>query len=226
MKIGIEIKKGIVISTTIVLGATVLMGCGSTRSKDVNDIAITKDNIVVDSTDGQSSENASIQNSESSKELELIDKLPDNQQDQELDKLLAEMRKQKKDGFIVVDGEEIYIEPNGSDLPGQSKNIPDRSDESLALDESFFSIVFDYLENELKLQKPENGYNVGSCYDPRINALYDDEDKGVVEGYENNDIAIIEYETEALDVYSYLFLVCDSSDGTWRVIHQGDSYKN
>ena len=58
-----------------------------------------------------------------------------------------------------------------------------------------------------------------------MNAIYDDEDKGVAKGYENENIYIEEFETEKDDVYSYLIAVRDSKDSPWKVIHHGNSYK-
>ncbi|MGL4372861.1 MAG: hypothetical protein ACRCS6_03700, partial [Turicibacter sp.] len=104
----------------------------------------------------------------------------------------------------------------------QPENMPEYED----LGEEFYALILDYLENELKIPKrPGYGYDIDSCLDPRVNALYDDENKGVVAGYENEDIRIEEYETEKDDVYSYLFLVRDSKEGPWKVIHHGNSYK-
>ena len=57
-----------------------------------------------------------------------------------------------------------------------------------------------------------------------MNAIYDDADKGVAKGYQNEDIYIVEYETVEEDVNSYLILVREK-DNSWKVIHEGLSYR-
>lgn len=153
---------------------------------------------------------------------EIIEKLPDDQKDLELDKALASLRKSRKEGYSSANGVDISIAPNGALLPGQSENIPDFSD----LDESFYEMLYDYLENELNIPKRARYvYDMTTSLDPRMNAIYDDEDKGVAAGYENENIYVLEYETEIDDVYSHLILVRETKDSPWKVIHQGNSYK-
>ncbi len=60
---------------------------------------------------------------------------------------------------------------------------------------------------------------------PRILAIYNDEDKGVATGYTNENIRVFEYETEGDDSFSYLFLVRYSKELPWKIIHHGTSYK-
>lgn len=153
--------------------------------------------------------------------LEDTDRLPDDQKNTELDKALAKMRKKYKKSLVVKNGTMYSSSDDGSRLPGQSKNIPD-----IDLNEEFFAFVENYLENELKIPKnAEKGYIVQRSRDPRMNAIYDDNDKGVAKGYDNNNIVIMEYETEKEDVYSNLIIVRDSNKGPWKVIHNGNSYK-
>ena len=81
------------------------------------------------------------------------------------------------------------------------------------------------MENTVKVPRRSHGYDVAQCIDPRMNAVYDDEDKGVAASYENENIFIAEYETAKDSVYSYLVLVRDSKEGSWEIIHDGLSYK-
>ena len=70
------------------------------------------------------------------------------------------------------------------DLPCQSKNMPYLGDESMDEIKARVNIVLNYLENELKLPKRgEGGYDTSRCIDPRMNVIYDDEDKRVASGY-------------------------------------------
>ena len=56
-----------------------------------------------------------------------------------------------------------------------------------------------------------------------MNTIYDDEDKGVATGYENENILLQEY--EANNKYRYIILVRESKSAPWEVIHEGTSYK-
>lgn len=155
-----------------------------------------------------------------------IDKLPEDQKDTEIDKVLATIRKARKESVEVKDGSVSQISSNSSNLPGQSKNMPDFSNEDRENWEQRVNIELDYLENELKIpRRPVYEYDIAQCLDPRINAIYDEEDKGVANGYDNENIFISEYETEKDDIYSYIFFVRDSKDSPWKIIYHGNSYK-
>lgn len=153
--------------------------------------------------------------------LEDADRLPEDQRNTELDKALAKIRKDYKNSIVVKNGSITSKSDDGTRLPGQSKNIPD-----IELNEDFFAFVNEYIEKELKIPpKDEKGYLIQPTFDPRLNAIYDDEDKGVAKGYDNDNIVIIEYETEKEDVYSNLIIVRDSKKSPWKVIYNGNSYK-
>ncbi|MGL5695002.1 MAG: hypothetical protein ACRCXA_13050 [Peptostreptococcaceae bacterium] len=188
-------KRRLAIAGLIIMSLSTCVGCNS-RSGDAN------------SVDG-----------------EVIDRLPEDQKDTEIDKALAEIRKARKKSITIKDGSMTVISDNGIRLPGQSENIPDFSKEDYKSFEQGASVILDYIENELKIPKREYGYDTSICIDPRMNAIYDDEDKGVASGYENENIMIEEYESEVDDVYSYLILVRDSKTSPWKIIYDGNSYK-
>lgn len=139
-------------------------------------------------------------------------------QNVELDMMLAQFRLEKKTrqletGIVNVSPEDF------TRFPGQSHNIPE-----LSLSYGGFRA-----RSEAWLNYVKNKYNGfepvinRQCLDPRMNAIYDDADKGVANGYQNEDIYIVEYETAEEDVYSYLILVREN-DNTWNVIYEGLSY--
>lgn len=140
-------------------------------------------------------------------------------QNVELDMMLAQFRLEKKirqleTGIVNVSPEDF------TRFPGQSQNIPKLSlsyDDFRARSEAWFN----YVINKYKGFEPVINRQ---CVDPRMNAIYDDADKGVANGYQNEDIYIVEYETEEEDVYSYLILVREK-DNTWKVIYEGQNYK-
>lgn len=69
----------------------------------------------------------------------------------------------------------------------------------------------------------ETKTTVYPCIDPRIYAIYDDEDKGVASGYEADNIFVCEYCDNGS--WQYLILIRDRKGEPWKVVHNGDSYK-
>ncbi|MEF9952882.1 MAG: hypothetical protein RR840_07975 [Clostridium sp.] len=153
--------------------------------------------------------------------LEDTDRLPEDQKSSELDKTIAEMRKDYKESIVIKNGSMSGGGDDGKRLPGQSKNRPD-----IELNEKFFEYIDNYIKNDLKIsKKDEKGYLVRLSIDPRMNAIYDDEDKGFAKEYKNNNIVIVEYETDKENIYSNLIVVRKSTESPWKVIHNGNSYK-
>ncbi|CBZ02500.1 hypothetical protein EXN25_01250 [Clostridium botulinum] len=198
-----EKRKSLMIIGAILMGLTFSIGCSSgntgvsSRSDSVNKV-----------------------------EKDAIDRLPEDQKDTEIDKDLARRRKKRKEGAKETAEGSLAVGEPCSVVPGQSKNMPDRSKETYEQFEQLSRVTRNYIENELKIPaRPVYEHNTSECMDPRMNAIYDDKDKGVASGYDNENIYIEEYETEKDDVYSYLILVRDSKDSPWKVIHHGNSYK-
>ncbi len=155
----------------------------------------------------------------------VIENLSAEQQDVELNKALATLKTTRKTGGETIkDGMSTSIIPNGADLPNQPKNKPEFN-ESYNSVLQLIALTNDYVQNVLKIPKRSYGYDITPAVDPRILAIYDDKDKGVATGYTNENIEIYEYETEVDDSYSYLFLVRDSKESPWKIIHHGTSYK-
>ena len=149
-----KIRKSLVIMSLVVMSATFRMGCSS-RNDNANNVG-----------------------------GEVIDRLPEDQKDMEIDKALAKIRKVRKESVTAKNGVTSSVSSNGMDLPCQSKNMPYLGDESMDEIKERVNIVLNYLENELKLPKRgEVGYDTSRCIDPRMNVIYDDEDKGVASGY-------------------------------------------
>lgn len=61
------------------------------------------------------------------------------------------------------------------------------------------------------------------CVDPRMNAILYDEDKGVANGYDSDNIFICEYEDNGK--WHYLIIVRKKKGSEWKVLYNGDSYK-
>lgn len=86
-----------------------------------------------------------------------------------------------------------------------------------------YAVAQDYVKDVLAIQPPTKN-TVYTCVDPRIAAIYEDEDKGVAAGYGNDQIFVCEYCDEDR-VWQYLILVRDDKEAQWKVIHSGRNYK-
>jgi len=154
---------------------------------------------------------------------DVADRLPEEQRDIVLDKVLAELRSQRN-FETYADGNVISGGPSGFDLPGQSENDPGFVFTEAEW-EPINQVIHDFLR-ELGVPEAEGGYDsiVWHCLDPRMNAIHDDEDKSVAAGYENENIFLQEFYWEG-EGWRYLILVRDSEESPWRVLYEGLSYK-
>ena len=145
------------------------------------------------------------------------------QTDTELEEQLARYRQEREDTIQESNG----LVEGGS---------PDESNYTFDLSGTGYSAQFDtreitegyaaariYVTDTLGI-KPSTKQVVYMCVDPRILAIYDDEDKGVAAGYDNSNIFVCEYCGEG-NVWQYLILVRDGKGSQWKVIHNGSSYK-
>ena len=147
----------------------------------------------------------------------------EKQTDAQLEEELKNYRQERED---------MIQETNGL-VEGGS---PDEDNYSFDMSGSFYTSRFDtretteayaaariYVTDILGL-KPSTKMVTYMCIDPRVLAIYDDENKGVAAGYDSSDIFICEYCNED-GVWQYLILVRDGKGGAWSVIHDGSSYK-
>lgn len=157
-------------------------------------------------------------------EIEEVERLPEDQKDTELDKALAEIRKFRKDNVKSENGSSSSRSFNGGKVPG---NIPNPNEYTIAEYETIYTVIGDYIKNVLKIPKRDNyGHDAAQCLDPRINKLFEDEDRGILSEYDIENIFIAEYQTKEEGVYSYLFLARDSKNSPWKIVYDGNSYKN
>lgn len=186
-----------------------LTGCGNVN-REVSDDPI-KTEITVIGKDEEQAE--SVQSSEHDKEEQA-----DSEQEE-----LKNYRQEREDAIIEVNGlveggspdENNYsFDMSGLDYAGQF----DTKEMAQA-----YAAAKIYVTDILGI-KPNTKMTTYMCIDPKMLAIYEDEDKGVAAGYDNNNIFLCEYCNEE-DVWQYLVLVRDSKDSPWNVIHNGNSYK-
>lgn len=145
------------------------------------------------------------------------------QMDTELEEELKNYRQERED---------MIQEANGL-VEGGS---PDEDNYSFDMSGSFYTSRFDtretteayaaariYVTDTLGI-KPSTKMVTYMCIDPRVLAIYDDEDKGVAAGYDSSNIFVCEY-CNGDGVWQYLILVRDGKGSAWSVIHDGSSYK-
>ncbi len=142
----------------------------------------------------------------------------------EIDKSLVAYReeREKTTGVKLGDSVSGYGAPNKEDYGIDG----DEEDVSLGLDSrelnEAYAAAKKYVVETLQI-KVETNATVYPCVDPRINAIYEDEDKGVANGYEADNIFVCEYNDNG--TWNYLILVRDSKEKPWEVIHHGTSYQ-
>lgn len=147
----------------------------------------------------------------------------EKQTDAQLEEELKNYRQERED---------MIQETNGL-VEGGS---PDEGNYSFDMSGSFYTSRFDtretteayaaariYVTDILGL-KPSTKMVTYMCIDPRVLAIYDDEDKGVAAGYDSSNIFVCEY-CNGDGFWQYLILVRDGKGGAWSVIHDGSSYK-
>lgn len=147
----------------------------------------------------------------------------DEHTDSELEEELKNYRRERED---------MIQESNGL-VEGGS---PDEDNYSFDMSGSFYASQFDtreiteayaaariYVTDTLGI-KPSTKMVTYMCIDPRVLAIYDDEDKGVAAGYDSSNIFVCEY-CNGDGVWQYLILVRDGKGSAWSVIHDGSSYK-
>ena len=84
-----------------------------------------------------------------------------------------------------------------------------------------YSTANSYVEGTLGITV-ETRNTTYHCVDPRIWAIYSAEDKGVANGYDPENIYVVEYCDNG--TWQYLILVREGKGSAWKVIHHGSSY--
>lgn len=152
-----------------------------------------------------------------------LENMPTDQKETEIDKKVSETRKDRKNGRKEENGSLTIVESIDNGIKGMSSNVPDFDGDYRPILEVADEYILKVLKNPIRIND-EYKFDSAFCIDPRINEIYNDSDKGFLKGYENENIAVIEYEEENGE-YSYLFLGRKSKGEAWEVIHNGKNYK-
>lgn len=132
---------------------------------------------------------------------------------------LAKYRAEREKGVSSSGGYTMVEVPNEENYQygvGDSSSYTSRFD-SRELNEAF-KAAGAYVKGTLNLDG-----DVWACIDPRMIAIYEDEDKGVASGYDADNIFLCEYNNNGN--WQYLILVREGKGSGWEVLYHGDSYK-
>lgn len=218
-------KKNFAVAAMCVM-VMVLSGCAGGKEQQpsalvpTEDVSAGNDNEVQKRTDDDMQQNETeIQADFSQNEEDMTQ----GQTDAELEEELKQYRQEREDAIQESNG----LVEGGS---------PDESNYSFDLSKSYYISRFDtkevteayaaariYVTDSLGIE-PDTKMVTYMCIDPRILNIYEDEDKGVAAGYDNNNIFVCEYCNED-GVWQYLILVRGGKGSEWSVIHNGISYK-
>ncbi|MCH5250131.1 MAG: hypothetical protein J1E98_09365 [Lachnospiraceae bacterium] len=141
--------------------------------------------------------------------------------DAELDEELARYRQEREDNIQEVGGLVEGGSPDESNYTFDMSGIGLIQFDTRETTEGFAAARI-YVTDTLGI-KPSTKMEVYMCVDPKVLAIYEDEDKGVAAGYDNSNIFVCEYCGEG-NVWQYLILVRDGKGSAWEVIHHGSSY--
>lgn len=138
---------------------------------------------------------------------------------EELEKEMAAYRAERENGESSI-GEymmgKLPSEENYKYGIGGSDSYTVRFD-ARELNEAY-KVADDYVAGTLKLEG-----EAWECIDPRMTAIYEDEYKGVANGYDADNIFLCEYNDNG--TWQYLILVREKKGSDWKVLYNGSSYK-
>lgn len=218
-------KKNFAVAAMCVM-VMALSGCAGGKEQQpsalipTEDVSAGNDNEVQNRADDDMQQN----------EMEIQEDFSQNEEDMTQGQTDAELEEELKQ--YRQEREDAIQESNGL-VEGGS---PDESNYSFDLSKSYYISRFDtkevteayaaariYVTDSLGIE-PDTKMVTYMCIDPRILNIYEDEDKGVAAGYDNNNIFVCEYCNED-GVWQYLILVREGKGSEWSVIHNGISYK-
>lgn len=138
---------------------------------------------------------------------------------EELEKEMAAYRAEREKGESSDGKFQLAQDPSEEKYKygiGSSNSYTVRFD-ARELNEAY-EVADNYVEKTLELES-----ETWECIDPRMTAIYEDEDKGVANGYDADNIFLCEYNDHG--TWQYLILVREGKGSDWSVLYHGSSYK-
>lgn len=168
-------------------------------------------------------ETTSDENSSTPDAVKSEDNNSSKRSDDTLEGELKKYRREREDNIVEVNGLVEASSPNEDNYSLDLSGLAYLSGLDTRETTEAYRAARIYVTDTLGIA-PNTKMEVYTCVDPVILAIYEDEDKGVAEGYENSNIFVCEY-CGADDVWQYLILVREGKGEAWQVIHSGKSYK-
>lgn len=137
---------------------------------------------------------------------------------EDIEEELAAFRAEREKGISSVGNYMMVQFPNEENYNygvGDISYLP--GFDSRELNEAF-KAASAYIKDTLNLES-----DAWICVDPRMTAIYEDEDKGVANGYDADNIFLCEYNDNGN--WQYLILVREGKGSDWEVLYHGSSYK-
>lgn len=136
----------------------------------------------------------------------------------DIEKELAAYRAEREKGVSTFGSYAMVEVPNGKNYHyGVGDSSYTSRFDSRELNKAFEAAGV-YVKNTLNMES-----EVWPCVDPRMTAIYEDEDKGVARGYDADDIFLCEYNDNGN--WQYLILVREGKGADWEALYYGGSYK-
>ena len=198
-----------------------MTGCGSSDN-NTNDNNINEGSNNIISTDiGNGDHNVGEQESRTNTEAEQKEESSQSQNTEATDDVeeeLAAYRADREKGVSTLGNYMMVAAPNEENYHyGVGDSSYTSRFDSKELNKAF-DVANAYIKGTLNLESP-----LWACIDPRMTAIYEDEDKGVASGYDADNIFLCEYNDNGN--WQYLILVREGKGSDWEVLYHGDSYK-
>lgn len=207
-----------------------MTGCGSNDndmnkgSKSMISMSDTMDTEDIGYNSGEQESQTNIEdkrteeNSQSQPQSQLQSQSQDTGTTENIEEELAAYRAEREKGISSIGNYTLVQYPNEENYSCGVGDISYVSRfDSRELNEAF-KAAGAYVKGTLNL---ENGAWI--CIDPRMTAIYEDDDKGVADGYDADNIFLCEYNDNGN--WQYLILVREGKGSEWEVLHHGSSYK-
>ncbi len=158
------------------------------------------------------------ENSQSQPQSQSQSQSQDTGATENIEEELAAYRAEREKGISSIGNYTLMQYPNEENYSYDVGDISYVSRfDSKELNEAF-KVAGAYVKDTLNL---ENGAWI--CIDPRMTAIYEDDDKGVANGYDADNIFLCEYNDNGN--WQYLILVREGKGSDWEVLYHGSSYK-
>lgn len=137
-----------------------------------------------------------------------------------LKKKLKEVRNKREESITVEENDVTtgYMPKEVDDL--QNGPIIEQSSEQ---HKQMYNTAATYIRDNLNIN-PKTKLSVYDAIDPTVLEIYTAEDRGCLQDYTVENIYVLEYKKED-GTWSYIFMGRENKQSPWKVVHNGDYFK-